>query len=33
MTVAAKRVAQLEDERRNLSKAQQQRWEKFVDGK
>jgi hypothetical protein len=33
MTVAAKRVAQLEDERKNISKAQQQRWEKFVDGK
>jgi hypothetical protein len=33
MTIAAKRVADLEDERKNLQKSQQQRWEQFVSGK
>jgi hypothetical protein len=33
MTVATKRVAQLEDERKDLLKAQQERWEQFVSGK
>ncbi|SHL31285.1 hypothetical protein SAMN05444159_5587 [Bradyrhizobium lablabi] len=33
MTVAAKRIAQLEEERKNLSKAQQERWQQFVNGK
>jgi hypothetical protein len=33
MTVAAKRVAELEEERKGLKKSQQQRWEQFVNGK
>jgi hypothetical protein len=33
MTVAAKRVADLEEERKGLKKSQQQRWEQFVNGK
>jgi hypothetical protein len=33
MTVAAKRVADLDGERKNLQKSQQQRWEQFVSGK
>jgi hypothetical protein len=33
MTVAAKRVADLDEERKNLQKSQQQRWEQFVSGK
>jgi hypothetical protein len=33
MTVAAKRVAELQDERRSLLKSQQERWEQFVNGK
>jgi len=33
MTVAAKRVAELEDERKRLLKSQQEGWERLVDGK
>jgi DNA-binding transcriptional MerR regulator len=33
MTVAAKRVAELEEERKNLNKSQQERWQQFVNGK
>ena len=33
MTVATKRVADLEEERKSLQKSQQQRWEQFVSGK
>jgi hypothetical protein len=33
MTVAAKRVADLDEERKSLQKSQQQRWEQFVNGK
>jgi hypothetical protein len=33
MTAAAKRVADLEEERKNLKKAQQERWQQFVNGK
>jgi hypothetical protein len=33
MTVAVKRVADLEEERKNLQQSQQQRWEQFVSGK
>jgi hypothetical protein len=33
MTIATKRVAQLEDERKNLSKTQQERWQQFVSDK
>jgi hypothetical protein len=32
MTVAAKRVAELEDEGKNLKKAGQERWIQFVNG-
>jgi hypothetical protein len=33
MTVAAKRVADLEEERKGLKRSQQERWEQFVNGK
>jgi hypothetical protein len=33
MTVAAKRVGDLEEERKSLLKSQQQAWEQFVSGK
>jgi hypothetical protein len=33
MTVAAKRVADLEEERKNLLKSQQERWQQFVSAK
>jgi hypothetical protein len=33
MTVATKRVADLDEERKSLQKSQQQRWEQFVSGK
>jgi hypothetical protein len=33
MTLAAKRVADVEEERKSLQKAQQERWEQFVNGK
>jgi hypothetical protein len=33
MTAAAKRVADLEEERKNLKKSQQERWQQFVNGK
>jgi hypothetical protein len=33
MTVAAKRVAELEEERKRLLKSQQEGWEQFVSGK
>ena len=33
MTVAAKRVAELEEERRRLLKSQQEGWERLVNGK
>jgi hypothetical protein len=33
MTVAAKRVAELEEERKRLLKSQQERWERLVNGK
>jgi hypothetical protein len=33
MTLAAKRVAELEEERKGLLKSQQERWEQFVNGK
>jgi hypothetical protein len=33
MTVAAKRVAELQEERKSLLKSQQERWEQFVSGK
>jgi len=33
MTVAAKRVAELEEERKSLLKSQQERWVQFVNGK
>jgi hypothetical protein len=33
MTVAAKRVADLEEERKSLDKSQQERWQQFVNGK
>jgi len=33
MTAAAKRVADLEEERKNLNKSQQERWQQFVNGK
>ena len=33
MTAAAKRVADLEEERKNLKKAQQERWQQFVNGR
>jgi hypothetical protein len=32
MTVATKRLAQLEEERKSLAKAQQERWQQFVSG-
>jgi hypothetical protein len=33
MTIGAKRVAELTDERKNLTQSQQQGWEQFVDRK
>jgi hypothetical protein len=33
MTAATKRVAELEEERKGLSKSQQERWQQFVNGK
>ena len=33
MTVAAKRVAELQEERKSLEKSQQERWQQFVNGK
>ena len=33
MTVAAKRVADLEEERKSLLTSQQERWQQFVNGK
>jgi hypothetical protein len=33
MTVAAKRVAELEEERKSQLRSQQQAWEQFVSGK